>query len=178
MDPLPVGGFNSSWEFQRVMFLYGAALLLLCQSLGEGIARLGNLSLPGPVIGLMLLVLLLRWEPVKVGAKAAADGLLAHLSLLYVPVGVGVVTHLDMLRAYGLRMLVVIVAATWVGIVVSALVLASLLHRGGARGDKTPAVMALPGPEVGGSAADDQAPGQVASTAAPTACTLRPVQGG
>jgi holin-like protein len=49
--------------------------------------------------------------------------LLAHLSLLFVPVGVGVMTHLGLLSAHGWRILLVIVLSTWIGLAVTALVL-------------------------------------------------------
>ena len=55
--------------------------------------------------------------------------MLAHLSLLFVPVGVGVMTHLGLLSQYGLRMLVAIVVSTWIGLAVTALVLRGLLRR-------------------------------------------------
>jgi holin-like protein len=50
---------------------------------------------------------------------------LSHLSLLFVPVGVGVMTHLGLLSQYGLRMLLVVVLSTWVGLAVTALLLRS-----------------------------------------------------
>ena len=49
--------------------------------------------------------------------------LLAHLSLLFIPVGVGVMTHLALLAQYGGRMLVVIALSTWIGLGVSAAVM-------------------------------------------------------
>ncbi len=49
--------------------------------------------------------------------------MLNHLSLLFVPVGVGVMTHLALLSAYGLQLIVVIVLSTWIGMAVTALVL-------------------------------------------------------
>ncbi|MFP5406495.1 MAG: CidA/LrgA family protein, partial [Gammaproteobacteria bacterium] len=57
----------------------------------------------------------------------AAEVLLAHLSLLFVPVGVGVITHLDVLSTYGLRLLAVIAVSTWLGLVATALVLRALM---------------------------------------------------
>ena len=51
---------------------------------------------------------------------ARADLLLAHLSLLFVPVGVGVMTHLSLVSQYGGRMLLVIVLSTWIGLAVTA----------------------------------------------------------
>jgi holin-like protein len=108
--------------------LKGLAYLLLAQSAGEALARLAGLPLPGPVLGLLILLVALNWEPVRMPVGAAADVLLAHLSLLFVPVGVGVMTHVGLITQHGLRMLVVIVVSTWVGLAVTALVLRSLLR--------------------------------------------------
>ncbi|MES1265912.1 MAG: CidA/LrgA family protein [Variovorax sp.] len=103
--------------------LQGLACLLLCQSAGEAIARLAHLKLPGPVLGLLLLLPLLQWQRLRAPVGAAADTLLAHLSLLFVPVGVGVMTHLALLAQYGGRMLLVIALSTWIGLAVTAAVL-------------------------------------------------------
>ena len=103
--------------------LRGLAWLLALQSLGELMARGLSLPFPGPVVGMVLLLVALRWELVRTPVAACADFLLAHLSLLFVPVGVGVITHLGLLAEYGVRMLVVIVLSTWVGIIVTALIL-------------------------------------------------------
>lgn len=108
--------------------LQGLACLLLCQSAGEALARLAHLPLPGPVLGMLLLVLLLQWRPLQAPVQAAADTLLAHLSLLFVPVGVGVMTHLALLSQYGPRMLATIVLSTGIGLAVTALVLRALLR--------------------------------------------------
>ena len=110
--------------------LTGLAWLLLCQSIGEAMSRLAHLPLPGPVIGmLILLLLLLRWKVVREPVAAAADALLAHLSLLFVPVGVGVMTHMALISQYGLRLLLALVLSTWIGLLVSALVLRATLRR-------------------------------------------------
>ena len=108
--------------------LQGLAWLLLCQSAGEAIARLAHLPLPGPVLGLLLLIALLQWPRVRTAIGAASDALLAHLSLLFVPVGVGVMTHLGLLSTYGLRLLVAITLSTWIGLAVAALVLRAWLR--------------------------------------------------
>jgi holin-like protein len=111
--------------------LRGLAILLLAQSAGEAIARLTEAPLPGPVLGMLLLLLALRWPAVRAPVEAAADTLLAHLSLLFVPVGVGVLVHVDLIAQYGLRMLVVVVLATWIALAVTALVLRALLPKAG-----------------------------------------------
>ena len=109
--------------------LRGLALLLLLQALGEAITRALALPFPGPVVGMVLLLVALGWAPLRAPIAAAAELLLAHLSLLFVPVGVGVVTHLDVVAQYGVRLLVVVVVSTWIGMAVTGLVLRSLLGR-------------------------------------------------
>ena len=110
--------------------LGGFALLLACQLAGELLARSLRLPLPGPVLGiaLVLALLALRWGRAPIAA--ASDVLLGHLSLLFVPVGVGVVTHLDALAAHGLALSAVLLLSTWIGLAVTALVLRVLLRPG------------------------------------------------
>ena len=103
--------------------LRGLAWLLLLQSIGELLSRGLSLPFPGPVIGMLLLLLALRWPVVREPVAACADFLLAHLSLLFVPVGVGVMTHLSLVSQYGGRMLLVIVLSTLIGLAVTVLTL-------------------------------------------------------
>ncbi len=108
--------------------LQGLAWLLGLQALGELIARGLGLPFPGPVIGLLLLVPALSLEPVQRSVRGAAEFLLSHLSLLFVPVGVGVMTHLTLLADNGLRLAVVIVASTLVGLFATAWTLHKLMR--------------------------------------------------
>ncbi len=110
--------------------LRGLAWLLLLQSIGELLSRALSLPFPGPVVGMILLLLALNWPPVREPVAACADFLLAHLSLLFVPVGVGVMTHLSLISEYGGRLLLVIVLSTLIGLAVTALVL-NVLGRSG-----------------------------------------------
>ncbi len=107
--------------------LRGLALLLVLQAAGDGLAHALRLPVPGPVVGMVLLMAALRLERLRAPVRAIAELLLAHLSLLFVPVGVGVVTHLDLLAHSGGALLVAIVASTWTGMAVTALVLRRLL---------------------------------------------------
>lgn len=106
--------------------LRGMAWLLAMQSLGELLARALALPFPGPVLGLLLLLPALRFAAIREPVAACAGFLLSHLSLLFVPVGVGVMTHLDLLDRYGLRILLVIVLSTWIALAITALVLRAL----------------------------------------------------
>ena len=111
--------------------LRGLTLLLIAQALGEATVRLARLPLPGPVMGLLLMWAALQWAPLREQVRPAAEGLLAHLSLLFVPVGVGVMTHLNLLGSYGLRLLIVLLLSTGLGLAVTAWLLRALLAREG-----------------------------------------------
>ena len=97
------------------------SLILLCQLAGEVIVRGLGLPMPGPVLGLMfLLLLLLARDRLKIlargplaggGVENTSRGLLAHLSLLFVPAGVGVVQKLDLVAAHGLAFAGVLVVS-------------------------------------------------------------------
>jgi len=93
------------------------------QSLGELLSRGLALPFPGPVLGMLLLLVALKLPWVREPVAACATFLLSHLSLLFVPVGVGVMTHLGLLNQFGVRMLLVIVLSTWIGLTVTALTL-------------------------------------------------------
>ena len=109
--------------------LRGFGWLLVLQSAGELLSRGLSLPLPGPVVGMMLLLVALRWAVVREPVSACADYLLSHLSLLFVPVGVGVMTHLSIVSEYGGRMLLVLVISTLIGLGVTALLLNYLWRR-------------------------------------------------
>ena len=109
--------------------LQGLAWLLVLQSTGEVLARGFKLPFPGPVVGMMLLLVALRWAVVRDSVSVVAQFLLTHLSLLFVPVGVGVMTHLGLLGQHGLRLGLIVVLSTWIGLGVTAWVLNTLMRR-------------------------------------------------
>ncbi|HEY0201160.1 MAG TPA: CidA/LrgA family protein [Burkholderiaceae bacterium] len=109
--------------------LAGITWLLLFQAMGEAISRLLHLPIPGPVIGMLLLFAGLFAPAVRGAVAGCANFLLAHLGLLFVPAGVGVMTYLPQLQQYGLRLLAVIVLSTWFGLAVTACVLYALRDR-------------------------------------------------
>ena len=104
----------------------GLAFLLLLQAAGAAITHALGLPFPGPVVGLVLLLGCLPLSWVREPVSAAADVLLGNLSLLFVPVGVGVVTHLDLVSTYGIPLLVVIVVSTWLGMATTSLVMKAM----------------------------------------------------
>ena len=113
----------------KASVLPGLAWLLACQSAGEVLARLTHVGLPGPVLGMLILLMLLRWDAVRAPVGVVAEALLAHLSLLFVPVGVGVMTHVPLIAQYGFQLVATLVLSTWVGLLVTALVFRAMLRQ-------------------------------------------------
>jgi holin-like protein len=120
------------------------SLILLCQLAGEIFVRGLTLPMPGPVIGLMLLLVLLLARdrfPVLArgplqgdGVENASRGLLANLSLLFVPAGVGVVQKLDLVAEHGIAFLGVLAISVLVTLVVTVVTFVAasrLMARGG-----------------------------------------------
>jgi holin-like protein len=105
------------------------SLILLCQLAGEVFVRGLGLPMPGPVIGLLLLLLLLlardrfgvlaRGPLQENGVEKASHGLLANLSLLFIPAGVGVVQKLDLIAEHGLAIVVVLAISVIVTLLVT-----------------------------------------------------------
>ncbi len=107
--------------------LAGIATLLVCQLAGEAVVRLVSLPIPGPVVGMVVLFLLMVGRaPLPPALGDTADGLLRHLSLLFVPAGVGVVQHLGRLGSDGVRLLAVVVLGTVITLAVTAVVFETL----------------------------------------------------
>ena len=124
-----------------MQLLTGFTLLLALQIAGEALTRLFSLAVPGPVLGLLLLLGALAAIPgTGRRVEAAAGALLAHLSLLFVPAGVGVVVHLGRLEGAVPAVALTLATSTLAGLAVTALVLQALLRRarpdGGAGDDE------------------------------------------
>ena len=102
-------------------------VLLACQLAGEALARVTGLPVPGPILGLVLLFagLTLRGRPAP-RLEESADGLLAHLSLLFVPAGVGVVQYLPLLASEWLAVTASVVGSAVVAIAVTGLMMGIL----------------------------------------------------
>ena len=108
-------------------------LLLVFQLAGEIAARAAGLPLPGPVVGI---VLMLGWLAYKGNVDAdtgkVAGTLLEHLSLLFVPAGVGVVLHLDVIAAEWPAILAALFVSTFAAILAAAATMRWLAQSDGA----------------------------------------------
>jgi len=107
--------------------LEGFAILLLFQLIGELITRLSGIPVPGPVLGMTLLlfaVLLLKKVPA--GVRTASEGLLRYLPLLFVPAGVGLINHGLLLKQDIWVISITLVVSTALTLAVTVLVLQGL----------------------------------------------------
>lgn len=111
-------------------------LILIFQLLGVvGVQALG-LPVPGPVLGMVLLLsAMLASSRLAEAVRPAGQGILAHLSLLFVPAGVGVVGHMATLGGQGVAIAVALLGSTVLAIGCGALVFVALAHLTGARDD-------------------------------------------
>jgi putative effector of murein hydrolase LrgA (UPF0299 family) len=109
-------------------FLNAVTALLLFQLAGETIVLLLALPIPGPVVGMFLLLgtLLLR-NGVAASLDSTANGILRHLSLLFVPAGGGVVIHFSRIGSEWLPITAALLASTLITLAVTALSM-RLLH--------------------------------------------------
>lgn len=105
-------------------------VLLVYQLVGEAFVQLTGLPVPGPVVGMLLLfVTLIVRKGAPESFRSTAQQLLSHLSLLFVPAGVGVMLHFGRLGAEWLALAVALVASTVITIAVTALVMRLLQRR-------------------------------------------------
>lgn len=102
----------------------GLAILLIFQSIGEVLTKFIHGVLPGPVIGMiLLLVFLVLRKNIAPSIALAADGLLAHLAIFFIPAAVGVMLYIGTLRSAGAAWLLAILLSTVGAITVTALLL-------------------------------------------------------
>jgi putative effector of murein hydrolase LrgA (UPF0299 family) len=104
--------------------------LFACQLAGEFLVRALGLPLPGPVLGLLLLLLFLVLRgSVPKPLEETAGSLLRHLGLLFVPAGVGVITQLEPIAGAWPGLLVALVVSTALGLVGTGWLYARMARR-------------------------------------------------
>ena len=107
-------------------------LIFVCQLAGELFVTASSLPLPGPVVGMVLLFvfLVIRGRVLSPGVPkdlaGVGDGLLNHLSLLFVPAGVGVMAHFALLEADWVALSTAIIGSSVLTIIVTAYTLLAI----------------------------------------------------
>lgn len=110
--------------------IMGMSVLLACQFLGELVARGWGLPIPGPVIGMVILLLaLMILGKVPGSLRLAGEGLLRYLTLLFVPAGVGLIAHFELIGNDLWPIIVTLVVSTAITLAVTGRVLERLNQR-------------------------------------------------
>ena len=106
-------------------FLNGITILLMYQLVGEVTSKLLQLPIPGPVVGMTLLFLtLLCLRQVPIALDSTSTSLLNHLSLLFIPAGVGVMVHFELLSAEWMPITIALILSTLLTITGTAAIMA------------------------------------------------------
>ena len=117
--------------------LIALLVLLGSQLIGESVTRLLGLTIPGPVLGLVLLAVAAAASArVRDAVEPTATGLLRHLSLLFVPSGVGIVQHLPRLVSEGAAIGAAVIVSTVATLAVTALTFQAVARRLGVQGER------------------------------------------
>jgi len=110
--------------------IVGMSVLLGCQFIGELLVRALTVPVPGPVMGMVVLLIgLMVHGRVPSALRLAGEGLLRYLTLLFVPAGVGIMVHFGLIGADIWVLLVTLVVSTALTIAVTAKVLDRLTRR-------------------------------------------------
>lgn len=101
--------------------LKGIITLLVCQFLGECLAKLFDLLVPGPVIGMVLLLIFLI---IKKGSfkslNEAVSMHLRYLPLLFIPAAMGIITQVDVISKEFWAIFIALVFGTIIALAFSA----------------------------------------------------------
>lgn len=115
---------------QIMLPLKGFTILLLFQCFGVLLAQLMHWPFPGPVLGMLLLLPCLYLRPLREPVQACANFLLSHLSLLFIPVSVGILKELDILKVYGVQLFLILLFSCALGLLVTGYLLSRWLPDG------------------------------------------------
>lgn len=113
-------------------------LILVCQLAGELATQALNMPVPGPVLGMVFLFsFLVMRGSIPDDLAGVADNLLRYLSLLFVPAGVGVMLHFQLLGNDWLPISVALVVSTVLTVGVTALMMTWLSPKNDKSEDKS-----------------------------------------
>ena len=110
-------------------FLQGISLLLVYQLAGELSVTLLQIPVPGPVIGMLMLFLTLLFRGCSAKSlDSASSALLSHLSLLFVPAGVGIMIHFDRIINEWQAISIALILSTIITMITTALIMLGAKH--------------------------------------------------
>jgi len=111
-------------------------IIFFFQLLGEAIQKFFEINIPGPVIGLILLLLVFiffiksapPFRKIKKEISETSHQIINYLSLLFVPIGVGVVMHINYLGDNLFKILAIIIIGTLSTLVFVAYIMKKIIN--------------------------------------------------
>ena len=111
-------------------------IIFFFQLLGEAIQKFFEINIPGPVIGLILLLFVFiffiknasSFRKIKKEISETSHQIIKYLSLLFVPIGVGVVMHINYLGDNLFKILAIIIIGTLSTLVFVAYVMEKIIN--------------------------------------------------
>ncbi len=106
-----------------MLMLISLLVVAICYFAGEGVSRLLPVPLPGPIVGLLLLLLAFKLRPALFTLLAQhIPALLSHLALLFLPATVGIMVSYRLLEGYWPAVITAIIVSTLLSLVTGVLV--------------------------------------------------------
>lgn len=108
----------------------GMLVLLLCQLAGEWLMVWLGIPIPGPVAGMLLLLVgLMVYGKVPDFLRLPAEGLIRHLSLLFIPAGVGLMLFAELLSQHWLLVFLSLLLSTLITLILTSWMMQKLEQR-------------------------------------------------
>ncbi len=110
--------------------IQGLVQLFIFQALGDLVSKFALPFIPGPVLGLVLLLVFLSLRGhVPASIDVVSRSILQHLGLLFIPASVGVVLYLPVLQANAWAISAALVVSVVATVAVTSLVLKVLARK-------------------------------------------------
>ncbi|AZK45807.1 CidA/LrgA family holin-like protein [Paenibacillus lentus] len=94
------------------------------------LAELLHLPIPGSILGIIVIFALLKTNVIKLTwIEKGANLLLAELLLFFIPSAVGIMKYIPLLESDGVRILVVVIASTFIVMLSSGLIASKITNR-------------------------------------------------
>jgi holin-like protein len=105
----------------QTSFISNLLAIFGCELAGEFAQQVTGIPVPGPILGLLLLlfVLIVRGGPSS-SLQSTARGLLQYLPLLFVPAGAGVAAHLSLIGAEWIAITAALIGSSVIAILATA----------------------------------------------------------
>lgn len=97
---------------------------------GDIIQKITNISIPGSIIGMIILFFLLQYHFIQVDSiKHFSEYILRNLAFFFIPPGVALISSFSILNGEILKLLFIIVSSTFLVIVVTGVTVQILISK-------------------------------------------------